>query len=157
MEFFPEEGKYHMDGHRKCGVRLDPAQTRQAGERCPACGGKLTVGVMHRIEDLADRRHPEPPASAGEVTSLVPLAEVLGECLGRGPATKTVTRAYDDVLEKLGPELHVLCEAPLEDIRRSSTPRVAEAISRLRRGKVIREPGYDGQYGRIRLFGDDER
>ncbi len=157
VEFFPEEGKYHMDGHRKCGVRLDPAQTRRAGARCPACGGPLTVGVMHRVEDLADRRRPEPPPSAGTVTSLVPLAEVLGECLGRGPATKGVTRTYDDMIEKLGPELHVLSEAPLEDIERAATPLVAEAIKRLRRGEVIREPGYDGQYGRIRLLGDKER
>ncbi|MBW2263707.1 MAG: AAA family ATPase, partial [Deltaproteobacteria bacterium] len=157
VEFFPEEGKYHMDGHRKCGVRLDPAQTRRVGERCPSCGGKLTVGVMHRVEDLADRVEPEPPRTAGVVRSLVPLAEVLGECLGRGPATKTVTRAYDDMLEKLGPELHILCEAPLEDIERASTPLASEAIDRLRRGEVIREPGYDGEYGRILLFGDDER
>ncbi len=152
VEFFPEEGKYHLDGHRKCGVRLDPAQTRRASARCPSCGGPLTVGVMHRVEDLADRRRPRPPPTAGTVTSLVPLAEVLGECLGRGPATKGVARAYDALIESVGPELHVLSEAPLEDIARASTPLVAEAISRLRSGTVIREPGYDGQYGRIRLL-----
>ena len=152
VELFPEEGKYHLDGHRRCGVRLEPAQTRERAERCPSCGAKLTVGVMHRVEDLADRRRPRPPATAGTVTSLVPLAEVLGECLGRGPATKTVTRAYDALLESCGPELFVLAEAPLEDVERASTPLVAEAISRLRRGEVIREPGYDGEYGTIRLL-----
>jgi len=152
VEFFPEEGKYHLDGHRKCGVRLEPAQTRRQGDRCPSCGGKLTVGVMHRVEDLADRGRPRPPATAGTVTSLVPLAEVLGECLGRGPATKTVTRAHEALLEKLGPELHVLTEAPLEDVERASSALVAEAIARLRRGEVIREPGYDGTYGTIRLL-----
>jgi PHP family Zn ribbon phosphoesterase len=111
---------------------------------------------MHRVEDLADRKRPRPPASAGEVRSLVPLAEVLGECLGRGPATKTVARAHDALLEGVGPELHVLSAAPLEDIERASSPLVAEAISRLRGGRVIREAGYDGQYGRIRLFEEGE-
>jgi PHP family Zn ribbon phosphoesterase len=107
---------------------------------------------MHRVEDLADRKKPRPPPTAGTVTSLVPLAEVLGECLGRGPATKTVTRAYEALLEDLGPELHVLTDAPLEDVERASGALVAEAIARLRRGEVIREPGYDGEYGTIRLL-----
>jgi DNA helicase-2/ATP-dependent DNA helicase PcrA len=156
VEFFPEEGKYHLDGHRKCSVRLEPSQTRERGARCPVCGSGVTVGVMHRVEELSDRAEPERPATGGRVTSLVPLAEVLSERTGRGPSTRTVGRLYESLIEGLGPELFVLTEAPLEDIEASSDPVVAEAIRRLRTGRVIREPGYDGEYGRIRLFEEGE-
>jgi uncharacterized protein (TIGR00375 family) len=153
VEFFPEEGKYHLDGHRACGVRLEPDETRRHGGRCPACGGRLTVGVAHRVEELADRAGPVPPATAGRVWSLVPLAEVLSECLDVGPATKAVGRAYDALVGALGPELGILTTVPVDEIGRASTPRVAEAVTRLREGRVEREPGYDGEYGRIRLLG----
>jgi uncharacterized protein (TIGR00375 family) len=152
VEFFPQEGKYHLDGHRKCGIRLTPEQTRAARGRCPSCGGKLTVGVMHRVESLADRASPVVPDTAGRVWNLVPLVEVLGECLGCGPNTKKVARVYDALLEAAGPELVLLEKTPLEEIERASSPRVAEAIGRLRSGEVVRESGYDGEYGRISLL-----
>ena len=157
LEFFPEEGKYHLDGHRSCEVRLSPNETRRHGGRCPVCGKPLTVGVMHRVEDLADR--PEevaPPATAGTMQSLVPLPEILSEILEVGPKSRRVARHYESLLGRLGPELPLLNTLPLEDIRPASSSLVAEAVARLRRKEVVREAGYDGVYGTIRLFENAE-
>ena len=158
VEFFPEEGKYHLDGHRKCGVRLSPRETLAHGGRCPVCGGALTIGVAHRVEALADRGEEEklPPATAGEVSNLVPLSEVLGEIAAVGPASRVVERGYGRVLSALGAELSILQSVSLEDIARAESSLLAEAIARLRAGKVIRHAGYDGEYGVIRLFADGE-
>ncbi len=157
VEFFPEEGKYHLDGHRACGVRLDPKETLALGGRCPACGGRVTVGVAHRVELLADRAETEaaPPPTAGEVSSLVPLPEILSEIVGAGVGSKVVANAYDRTTAAFGPELSVLGAVPVEDIARVH-PLMGEAVSRLRAGTVIREAGYDGEYGVIRLFEDGE-
>jgi len=157
LEFFPEEGKYHLDGHRNCRVRLSPGETREHGGLCPACGKPLTVGVMHRVEDLADR--PEdvaPPETAGTMQSLIPLPEILSEIHQVGPKSKRVARHYESLLGQLGPELPLLNALPLEDIAPASSSLVAEAVSRLRRQEVIRHAGYDGVYGTIRLFEDAE-
>jgi uncharacterized protein (TIGR00375 family) len=158
VEFFPEEGKYHHDGHRKCGVRLTPAETEAQGStRCPVCGQPMTIGVLSRADALADR--PEghaPPATAGDVSNLVPLCEVLGELASTGPASKKVERLYDRLVTSLGSELAILGEIPVEDIARAESSLLAEAITRLRAGTVIREAGYDGEYGVIRLFEDHE-
>ena len=160
VEFFPEEGKYHMDGHRKCGVRFTPEETKTHGGRCPVCGEGLTVGVSHRIDALADRTEAEvraaPPPKAAEVLSLVPLAEMLAEIKGVGPGSKAVGNAYERLLQDLGPELTILETVPVEDIARAGEPVLAEAVDRLRRGAVIRQAGYDGEYGVIRLFADEE-
>lgn len=155
VEFFPEEGKYHMDGHRACGVRLDPAETIARGGFCPVCGGRVTVGVAHRVEMLADRAEPAAPPTAGAVASLVPLAEMLAEITATGVAAQAVTRAYDRATAALGPELAVLQEVPVEEIARADSL-LGEAVGRLRRGAVIREAGYDGEYGVIRLFAEGE-
>lgn len=154
VEFFPEEGKYHMDGHRKCGIRLSPRETRENDGRCPVCGQPVTVGVLHRVDDLADRSEAEaaPPATAGAVSSLVPLPELLSEIVGCGPASQRVGRAYERLLGALGSELSILESVPVEDIARADSSVLAEAITRLRAGQVIREAGYDGEYGVIRLF-----
>jgi uncharacterized protein (TIGR00375 family) len=158
VEFFPEEGKYHLDGHRKCAARLTPQETLANNGRCPVCGEPVTVGVLHRVEMLADRSAQEalPPPTAGRAESLVPLPEVLAEIHGSGPATKTVERAYDRLIAALGPELSILDAVPVEDISRAESSLLAEAIMRLRAGRVIREAGYDGEYGVIRLFEDRE-
>jgi len=157
LEFFPEEGKYHLDGHRSCEVRLSPNETRRHGGRCPVCGKPLTVGVMHRVEDLADRpEEAAPPATAGTMQSLVPLPEILSEILEVGPKSRKVARHYESLLGRLGPELPLLNTLPLEDIRPASSSLVAEAVARLRRKEVVREAGYDGVYGTIRLFEDAE-
>ena len=157
LEFFPEEGKYHLDGHRHCHVRLSPGETREHGGRCPACGRPLTVGVMHRVEDLADRPEEQaPPATAGPMQSLVPLPEILSEIHQVGPKSKKIASHYEQLLGRLGPELPLLNALPLEDVETAASPLVAEALSRLRKQEVIRNAGYDGVYGTIRLFEDAE-
>jgi DNA helicase-2/ATP-dependent DNA helicase PcrA len=158
VEFFPEEGKYHLDGHRKCGIRLTPEQSAENDNRCPVCGQPLTIGVLNRIETLADRGEAEvtPPATAGEVTSLVPLSEVLSEIESCGPSSKAVTRHYDRLIATLGAELEILRTIPIEDVARADSSLLAEAITRLRAGQVIRDAGYDGEYGVIRLFEEHE-
>ncbi len=161
VEFFPEEGKYHMDGHRKCGVRFEPEETKAHDGKCPVCGGALTVGVSHRIDALADRTEAEaraaPPPKAAEVLSLVPLDEILAEIKGTGAGSKAVARSYEALLAELGPELAILETVPVEDIARAGGTQLGEAIARLRRGDVIREAGYDGEYGVIQLFREEER
>ncbi|MBX6323226.1 MAG: UvrD-helicase domain-containing protein, partial [Rhodospirillaceae bacterium] len=160
VEFFPEEGKYHLDGHRKCEVRLTPEETRRLDGRCPACGQPVTVGVLNRVETLADRGEDEaraaPPPCAGAVSSLVPLPEILSEITGTGTGAQAVARGYERLLGALGPELPMLEQVPVEDIERAGSPLLAEGIARLRAGRVIREAGYDGAYGTIRLFEDAE-
>jgi DNA helicase II / ATP-dependent DNA helicase PcrA len=157
IEFFPEEGKYHADGHRVCGVNWSPALTRAAGGACPECGKPLTVGVLSRVEDLADRPEDSPPPPrAKQVTHLVQLPQVLGEIFQVGPKSKRVTGQVNDLVAALGPELEILTSADLADIRRVGGELLAEAIGRLRRGEVSRTPGFDGEYGVIRLFGDGE-
>lgn len=152
LEFFPEEGKYHMDGHRDCAVRLSPKETLALGGICPVCGARLTIGVAHRVEALADRGEgAAPPPTAGRMTSLVPLPEILAEILGTGAASKKVGAAYDRATAALGPELALLEDIPLDEIGRVN-PLLGEAVARLRQGTVRREAGYDGEYGVIRLF-----
>ncbi len=155
VEFFPEEGKYHMDGHRACGVRLDPKDTIALAGRCPVCGRPVTIGVAHRVEALADRSEAVPPATAGVVSSLVPLPEILSEIVGSGVASKAVSHTYDRTIAALGPELALLEDLPAEDVAKVH-PLLGEAVTRLRSGEVIRQAGYDGEYGVVRLFQDGE-
>ena len=157
LEFFPEEGKYHLDGHRNCQARLSPRETREHEGRCPVCGKPLTIGVMHRVEDLADRpEEAAPPETAGTMQSLVPLPEILSEIHQVGPKSKTVAQHYESLLGQLGPELQLLNTLPLEDIELAASSLVTEAVSRLRKQEVTRHAGYDGVYGTIRLFDDAE-
>lgn len=157
LEFFPDEGKYHLDGHRKCGQRLMPQETRSLGGRCPVCGGAITVGVLSRVEELADRPEGFRPALARPFESLAPLPEALGEVLGQGPATKGVLQALALLRERLGPELYILRQAPAEDLAQAGGPLLAEAMNRLRQGRVRLEGGYDGEFGVVRLFSPAER
>ena len=158
VEFFPEEGKYHLDGHRKCEVRLSPKETLAHGGLCPVCGQPLTIGVEHRVEVLADRSQAQaaPPPTAGAVSSLVPLPEILSELTATGAASHAVARSYDHAIAKLGAELSILQSVPVEDIAHAGSAILAEAITRLRTGHVIRDAGYDGEYGVIRLFEENE-
>jgi uncharacterized protein (TIGR00375 family) len=157
IEFFPEEGKYHADGHRACGVRLSPEETMRNKGRCPECGGKVTVGVLHRVAALADRPEGSLPHGAPGFTSIIPLTEIIAEVLGCGVNTKKVDALYRKLLAGLGPEFTVLRDVPIADIERAAGPLPAEAVRRMRSGQVHIEPGYDGEYGKIRIFDDSER
>ena len=156
VDMFPEEGKYHWDGHRKCGVGMEPAETRTLGGLCPECGKPVTVGVLHRVDTLADRAPGRYPATAGESRKIVPLPEIMGEIMKVGPKSKRVRQAIDELVGTLGPELDILLELPLEEIAKARRPQLTEAVSRLRAGRVLREAGYDGEYGRITLFAQGE-
>ena len=153
LEFFPEEGKYHLDGHRACGVVLEPAESMKMGNICPVCGKPLTVGVLHRVLELADRT--EPPCPGRDFQSLIPLPEILGEILHCGPKTKKTQEKYADLLSRFGSEMTILMDTPEEDLRHA-WPELGEAVARMRAGRVIRHGGYDGEYGTIRLFEEQE-
>ena len=156
VEFFPEEGKYHEDGHRKCNVCLTPEETKQLNGICPVCGKPLTIGVLYRVNELSDRRGiVTPPDTAGEVFSLVPLQEILSEIMHTGSASKSVVSEYERLLTRFGTELSILQDIPIDDITKVSSL-LGEGISRLRKGHVIRHAGYDGEYGVIRLFEEEE-
>jgi uncharacterized protein (TIGR00375 family) len=156
LEFFPEEGKYHADGHRACNVNWQPAQTREAQGRCPECGKPLTVGVLHRVEELADRPDGYRPEPAPDVTHLLQLHEVLGEVNRVGAKSKTVESQLRGLVTELGPELAILRDVPLDQIAKAGGEVLGEAIGRLRRRDVKRIPGYDGEYGVIRIFEPEE-
>jgi DNA helicase-2/ATP-dependent DNA helicase PcrA len=151
VEFFPEQGRYHLSGHRRCGVRLEPAEARRARMRCPVCGKRLTMGVLQRVEDLADRPAGVRAAGAAGWRNLLALDELVAGVTGVGPTSKTVRRTIDAMVELLGPELPMLERLPLEAIDKAGFPAVAEAIGKVRRGEVVRDPGFDGQYGSIRV------
>jgi uncharacterized protein (TIGR00375 family) len=152
IEFFPEEGKYHHDGHRKCGISLDPQQTRKTKGICPVCGKPLTIGVMHRVLELADRDEPYYPANSPGFYSLIPLPEVLSEILGKGPATKTVMNEYAKLIKLFDSEFNLLMNVSVDEIQARYSSVLAEAVERIRKGKVIRRAGFDGEFGVITVF-----
>lgn len=152
VEFFPEEGKYHEDGHRKCNICLTPEETKSLNGICPVCHKPLTIGVLYRVNELADRSgNFNPPVTAGKVFSLVPLPEIISEIMQVGVSSKSVEREYERIINKLGSELSILTKIPVKDISGVSEL-LGEAISRLRSGRVIKQAGYDGEYGVIQLF-----
>jgi len=154
IEFFPEEGKYHLDGHRKCGIRMDPVETVRHGGTCPVCGKPLTIGVFHRVGELADRPSGVRPKTRPPFYCLLPLDEVLSQVLGRGVNTRTVKKAYNHLIETLGAEIDILLNVPLVDIEIAGGDRLAEGISNLRNGDIVAHGGYDGEYGTISIFGE---
>lgn len=156
LEFFPEEGKYHMDGHRKCDLCLSPAETGAYGGRCPVCGKKITIGVLHRVEELADRAEGYEKEGAKKFESLVPLPEVIAASTDKSPTSVKVRRQYEAMLKELGSEFSILRDIPAEAIRSCAGPCVEEGIKRLRQGKVERIPGYDGEYGIIKIIDKEE-
>jgi uncharacterized protein (TIGR00375 family) len=156
VEFYPEEGKYHCDGHRKCGVCMEPAQTVEAEGICPECGRPMTIGVLYRVMELADREKPVWPEGSPVVHSLIPLQEMLGELFNCGPATKKVNTIYGKLINKFGSEFKILLETSIEELNTAS-PLLGTAVQRVREDKVIRKPGFDGEFGVIRVFEEDER
>jgi DNA helicase-2/ATP-dependent DNA helicase PcrA len=158
VEFFPEEGKYHEDGHRKCNVCLSPEETVKLKGICSVCNKPLTIGVMHRVNELSDRKDKDftIPQTAGKVFSLVPLQEILAEIMRVGDSSKSVNITYEKLIQKLGPELAILRDIPIDEISKAHSSLLGEAILRLRDGKVIKQAGYDGEYGVIKLFEQKE-
>ena len=155
IEFFPQEGKYHLDGHRHCQVRLSPAETRRVKNTCPVCGKKLTVGVLHRVDALADRAEGYIPAGAIPARHLLPLEEIIAAALGQKPNTKKVNAEYDRLIERYGSELAILLDLEEEELAGCTPARVLAGIMKVRRGKVRITPGYDGVYGKIDLFDEE--
>ena len=155
VEFFPEEGKYHFDGHRKCGVSLSPVEAERLGGICPVCGKKLTMGVDHRVEQLADREEGFVKEDGKKYESLVPLPEVISACMGYSTASKKVQGYFEKMLQTLGTEFDILRNVPSEDIKSCAGERIAEGIENVRTGNVKRIPGYDGEYGKIELFDEN--
>jgi len=156
VEFFPQEGKYHFDGHRKCGICWDPLQTLKQKGICTVCGKKVTIGVLNRVAQLADRADPEARVQRHPFHSLITLPELLSEILCVGPNTKTVKQAYESLLNKFNSEFDILLHAPISEIEKNSNEILSEAISRMRNGQVHIQEGYDGEYGVIKVFTNDE-
>ncbi len=156
IEFFPEEGKYHFDGHRKCGLCMSPSETIKYDNKCPVCGKKITIGVLNRVEQLADRDEGFVPPAFRPFESIVPLPEVIGASTGISPSGKKAAEKYEQMIASLGPEFSILRKIPIEDIRKEAGPLIAEGIDRLRKGQVHRTPGFDGEYGKIGLLTADD-
>ena len=156
VNFFPEGGRYHLDGHRKCGVRCQPRQSAASDGICPECARPLTIGVLNRVTELADRPEGYRPEGAAASVNLIALPEVIGEVVGTGPKSKKAGAEVSRLVAALGPELGILMDVPLADIGRAGGSLLAEAVTRLRAGTVHKDPGFDGEYGAIRLFGPGE-
>ena len=156
VEFFPEEGKYHYDGHRNCNTRLTPKESKALGDRCPVCKRPLTVGVMHRVEDLADREDGYVPAGAVPYRNLIPLEEIIAEAMGAQPGTGGVREEYFKLCARLGGEFAILLDLPLDELAKHAPPKIVEGVARVREGRVEIKPGYDGTYGEIHIFGEGE-
>lgn len=152
IEFFPEEGKYHFDGHRKCHLCLTPKEAEAYGGICPVCGKKITIGVDHRVMQLSDRDDGEARKNKKPYENLVPLPEVIAASTGKSSGSKKVQEQYENMLKKFGPEFDILRKIPIEEIRKEEGYLVSEGIRRLRAGQVKRKPGFDGEYGTISLF-----
>jgi len=157
VEFYPEEGKYHLDGHRKCAFSCPPGRSRELAELCPVCGKPMTLGVLYRVESLADRGEGVKPAKAKPFTHLIPLVELLAEIFNCGENSQKVGRAYDHLLGRFGTEFDILRTLPIAEIEKGGIPLLGEAISRMRADRVEFEAGFDGQFGRVRIFNAIER
>lgn len=157
IEFFPEEGKYHYDGHRACGVCLTPEETVRRNYLCPVCGRRLTVGVMHRVQELADREKASGDAGRNYYRSLIPLPEIIADVKKMGVNTKAVSREYMNMLESLGSEFRILMDLSTDEIGAAGFPAIAEAVAKVRAGEIAVSPGFDGEYGKIKIFGKFEK
>ncbi|MBU2540324.1 MAG: hypothetical protein KJ593_00305 [Candidatus Omnitrophica bacterium] len=157
IEFFPQEGKYHFDGHRNCGICFSPQESRKHKNRCPKCGRALTIGVMNRVEQLADRPVGFVPENNIPFKNLIPLDEIISEVRGVGKASKTVTNEYNTIIHKFQTEFDVLVKATREELAKSLPEKIVEGIMRVRQGRVDILPGHDGEYGKIKIFDENEK
>jgi len=156
IEFFPEEGKYHFDGHRLCGIRWSPKETREHNQKCPKCGKSVTVGVMNRVEQLADRPQGYTPSNAIPFKSLIPLDEIIADAKGVSKTTVGVEREYRSCIAKFGTEFEILLKADGGQLKKGLPARIAEGVLRMRQGRVSKQAGFDGEYGKISLFTEEE-
>jgi uncharacterized protein (TIGR00375 family) len=160
VEFFPEEGKYHFDGHRLCGVSMSPVESKKQNNMCPKCKKPLVIGVLNRVEELADRPFDfarGKPEGAIPFKSLIPLQEIIADVLGVNVGTKQGKAEYEKLIQRFGSEFAVLLDEDIEDLKQATLPEIAEGIKRVREGKVHIEPGYDGEYGKIEIFKEGEQ
>jgi len=156
VEFFPQEGKYHFDGHRNCEMRLSPKESIKNNNICPKCGKRITVGVMSRVEKLSDRPEGFIPKDAVRFKNLIPLDEIIADAKGIGKGSKAVEKEYHALLSKFGTEFNILLNISEDELRKSAPTAIAEGIIRVRNGKVKIFPGYDGEYGKIQIFDEGE-
>ncbi len=156
IEFFPEEGKYHWDGHRLCKARLSPQEAMRLNNKCPACGKNITVGVMHRLESLADRIEGFILDSSPSFKSVVPLAEIIGDTLGMSPDSMTVEKEYFQLIKNFGNEFNILLHMPEEELKMKCPAKIARGIINVRKGNVEILPGYDGEYGKVKVLKEGE-
>ena len=154
VEFFPEEGKYHWDGHRNCGISVPPGEARKFGNICPSCRKQMTIGVLHRVEELADRPEGFKPPGAIPFIHLIPLSEIIAGAFDAGEGTKKVREEYERIVSACGTEFDALASAKPDALRNAASEKVAEGILRVREGKVRVKPGYDGVYGKASIFGE---
>ncbi|MFA5386604.1 MAG: endonuclease Q family protein [Candidatus Paceibacterota bacterium] len=157
VEFFPEEGKYHFDGHRACDISFSPEESKKHNNICPVCGRKLTIGVMNRVDELADRPTGFKDEKRVPYYNLVPLDEVIAESFGVGVASKKVKEAYEKIIKDFKNEFSILLEIPIEELKKSADLRIVEGIKNVREGKLEINPGYDGEYGKIKIFREGEK
>ncbi len=157
IEFFPQEGKYYYDGHRKCGARQNPFETIKLEGICSKCGKKMTEGVLNRINQLSDRKDTSQRKNRAPHYSIIPLKEILSEILKTGINTKPISGAYNSIIKKVGSELDILLNVNLEDLERETNELLSEAIRRMRAGRIFIKEGFDGEFGKITLFNEKER
>ncbi|MFH1354937.1 MAG: endonuclease Q family protein [Candidatus Omnitrophota bacterium] len=157
IEFFPEEGKYHFDGHRTCDMRLSPEETKKNNGKCPKCKKSVTVGVMNRVAQLADRAEGFIPPNSIPYKNLIPLDEIIAEARGVGKTSVAVGKDYRMAIAKFGTELGILEKVPKEQLFKGLPPKVAEGVLRVREGQVDIKAGYDGEYGTISIFGNEAK
>lgn len=155
IEFFPEEGKYHFDGHRNCGVSLSPEETLKLGGKCPVCGKPLTIGVLNRVHKLADRPNGYVDEKKVPYKSLIPLDEIIAEAYGVGTSSKKVKEEYERIVSVVAPELEILMDKSEAELFSAIDSKIAEGIMKVRRGEVEIAPGYDGEYGKIKIFKEE--
>jgi len=157
IEFFPQQGKYYYDGHRKCEISCSPQETKKYNGICPVCGRPITIGVLSRVEELADKPEGFKPENAVPFKSLVPLKDIIADLLKIGAGTKGVEKEYKDLIQKFGSEFNILLNVPISDLKQANLPEISEAISKLRKQEIYVEPGYDGEYGKINIFSKGEK
>lgn len=156
IEFYPEEGKYHYTGHRNCQVKQSPEETKKLGTTCPVCGKPLTVGVMHRVEELATRPADYQPKNRPPYKMLVPLMEILSESLGAGVSSQTVVNEYNRLTGRLGSELAILLKTDPLEIAKIAGEKIAQGVKKVRDGEIVVDPGYDGVFGTVKIWGEKE-